>query len=132
MTEKKNPLEDLLLHVKNRPKYPHHGSTRNDYIRACIKYDDWIDELVGKTQELALSLAKEPALRNLIQAILEDLEKKAKTQSTLTFERAKVWNKGDYKEDKRLGQLLYVSIIDVLDTFSELRKAVFGKEGSGE
>ncbi len=123
----KGALSALLLHVKNRPYIqPDNYAIKCQFCKDA--FDSWVEELVGKTQELSLSIeGKERSLRKQIQKLLEDLEKKAKTHSTLTSERAKVWNKGNYKEDERLGQLLYVSLIDVLDMFSELRKAVFGE-----
>ena len=38
------------------------------------------------------------------------LKEKAKTHTQLTQERAKVWNAGKYKEDEKLGQILYVPL----------------------
>jgi hypothetical protein len=58
MTEK-NHLVELLLHVKNRPVL----SLEKTYDTSLQEWEDWYGELVGKTQALALSLAKEPALR---------------------------------------------------------------------
>lgn len=63
MSEKKSPLVEFELHVKNRPKpkYPIIGTMEKEYDR--VEVTEWLEGLVGKTQELCTFFDKEPALR---------------------------------------------------------------------
>ncbi len=74
MTEdKKNLLEDLLLHVKNMPKRGvyvcSYCGDKNRHVGLSVRQQKWFDELMGKTQELSLSVeGKERSLRKLLDS----------------------------------------------------------------
>jgi hypothetical protein len=88
-----NPLVALLLHVKNRPKRyvtSKEDATGNEtFASYANRLDIFIDELVGKTHALSLSLGKEPALRKRFEDLQKALEQKSKTEERIWYDYEK-------------------------------------------